>query len=88
MVTTEVSTAVSGMKPTSPPPESDGSTDFLDNDRLKESFSSGSLDFDDWTLLISEVETSFPFTMLSCWSFPCAMAIGGSMLTIRYSYAL
>ncbi|KAH0869255.1 hypothetical protein HID58_076277 [Brassica napus] len=60
MVTTEVSTAVSGMKPTSPPPESDGSTDFLDNDWLKESFSSGSLDFDDWTLLISEVETSFP----------------------------
>ncbi|CAN7026976.1 hypothetical protein IGI04_025134 [Brassica rapa subsp. trilocularis] len=60
MVTTEVSTAVSGMKPTSPPPESDGHTDFLDNDRLKTTFSSGSLDFDDWTLLISEVETSFP----------------------------
>ncbi|CAN6875434.1 unnamed protein product [Brassica oleracea] len=60
MVTTEAPTAVSGMKPTSPPPESDEYTDFLDNDRLKESFSSGSLDFDDWTLLISEVETSFP----------------------------
>ncbi|KAF8118571.1 hypothetical protein N665_0004s0052 [Sinapis alba] len=60
MVTTEFSTAVPGMEPTSPPPESDGPTDFLDNDSLKETFSSGSLDFDDWTLLISEVETSFP----------------------------
>ncbi|KAJ0240657.1 Tetratricopeptide repeat [Hirschfeldia incana] len=59
MVTTEVSTAVSGMEPTSPPPESDESTVFLDNDRLKTMLSSGSLDFDDWTLLISEVESSF-----------------------------
>ncbi|CAH8383569.1 unnamed protein product [Eruca vesicaria subsp. sativa] len=60
VVATEVSTAVSGMKPTSPPPEPNSSTDFLENDRLKETFSSESLDFDDWTLLISEVETSFP----------------------------
>ncbi|CAH2046209.1 unnamed protein product [Thlaspi arvense] len=60
MVSTEVCTAVSGMKPMSPPPESDGSADFLDNNRLQETFSNGGLDFDDWTLLISEIETSFP----------------------------
>ncbi|KAG2261864.1 hypothetical protein Bca52824_068943 [Brassica carinata] len=36
------------------------SADCFDNDRLKAMFSSGSLDFDDWTLLISEVESSFP----------------------------
>ncbi|KAL1220498.1 Pre-mRNA-processing factor 39-2 [Cardamine amara subsp. amara] len=44
----------------STPPELDGFTDFLDNDRLKETFSSGSLDFDEWTLFISKIETSFP----------------------------
>lgn len=104
MVTTEASTAVSGMEPMSPPLESDGPTgktlivflsdfsfelsllqndsaitmkrveslslllssvDFLDNERLKATFSSGSLDFDDWTLLISEVETSFPVSFSS-----------------------
>ncbi|CAA7014450.1 unnamed protein product [Microthlaspi erraticum] len=59
-VSTEVNTAVSGMKPMSPPAESDASADFLDNDRLQETLSSGELDFDDWTLLISEIETSFP----------------------------
>ncbi|VVB08152.1 unnamed protein product [Arabis nemorensis] len=58
MVTTEVSTAVSGREPMPPPSESGGSTDFFDNERLKEIFSS--LDFDEWTLLISEIENSFP----------------------------
>uniref|UniRef100_A0A1J3CB41 Pre-mRNA-processing factor 39 n=1 Tax=Noccaea caerulescens TaxID=107243 RepID=A0A1J3CB41_NOCCA len=48
------------MKAMSPPAESDGSADFLDNDRLEETLSSGELDLDDWTLLISEIETSFP----------------------------
>jgi pre-mRNA-processing factor 39 len=41
--------------------------DFLDNDRLKETFSSGALDFDEWTLLISEIETtSFPVSRTQC----------------------
>ncbi|KFK31468.1 hypothetical protein AALP_AA6G116200 [Arabis alpina] len=43
-----------------PPSDSDDSTDFFDNERLKETFSNGGLDFDEWTLLIAEIENSFP----------------------------
>ncbi|XP_006279931.2 pre-mRNA-processing factor 39 [Capsella rubella] len=60
MATTEVTTAVSDEEPLPPSPELDESSDFLDNDRLQETFCSGELDFDEWLLLISEIETSFP----------------------------
>ncbi|CAN8267310.1 unnamed protein product [Cochlearia groenlandica] len=60
MVATEVSTVVSDMEPMHPPTDSDLSTDIFDNDKLKETFSSERLDFDEWVLLISEIETSFP----------------------------